>query len=84
MLRWLYGFRPGHICFCPFHGVTCKYEEVVVHMSWCEVFTGQVCDPVTEIILTRHGEATPLAVKGMADGEIGVVAITLFGEVWGL
>ena len=50
-------------------------------MSWCEVFTGQVCDPVTEIILTRHGEATPLAVKGMADGEIGVVAITVFGEV---
>ena len=55
-----------------------------MHMSRCKGFSSQVRKPVTELIVTRRDKADPLAVKGMAYGEIGVAAVTLFGEVWGL
>ena len=44
----------------------------------------QIRDPVTELILTRRDEATPLAVEGVANGKFGVAAVAVFGEVWGL
>ena len=44
----------------------------------------QIHDPVTEIIVTRRDEATPLAVEGVADQESGVAAVAVFGEVWGI
>ena len=44
----------------------------------------QIRDPVTELIVTRHDEATPLAIKGVTDQESGVAAFAEFGEVWGL
>ena len=53
-------------------------------MSWREVFSSQIRDPVTEIIMIRHDEATHLAVEGMTDKEGGVAAVTVFGEVWGI
>ena len=39
-------------------------------MNRCEGFSGQVRDPVTEIAVTRRDESAPLAVEGMAYGEI--------------
>ena len=53
-------------------------------MSGGESPARQIRDPVTELIVTRRDEATPLAVKGVADGKPGVAAATVFGEVWGL
>ena len=53
-------------------------------MSSCEGFSGQFCDPVMEIVVTRRDKAAPLAVEGIPYGEIGVEPVTLFQEVWGL
>ena len=44
----------------------------------------QIRDPVTELIVTRRDEATPLSVEGVADGEPGFAAVAVFGEVWGI
>ena len=53
-------------------------------LRWCKGFAGQFCNPITELIVKLCEEATPLAVEGMADEEIGVVAASVFGEVWGI
>ena len=39
-----------------------------MYVSRCEGFSGQVRDPVTEIVLTRRDEAALLAVEGMEYG----------------
>ena len=44
----------------------------------------QIRNPVTELIVTRCDEATPLAVEGVADVKPGVAAVAVFWEVWGL
>ena len=44
----------------------------------------QIRNHVTEIIVTRRDEATPLAVEGEADEKPGVAAVAVFGEVWGI
>ena len=44
----------------------------------------QICDLVTELIVTRLDEATPLAIKGVVYGESGIAAVAVFGEVRGL
>ena len=67
-----------------FTNATYEDEEVVTHVRMSEGFVVQVRDPVVELVVTHRDKATPLAVKGMAYGEIGVAAVTLFGEVWGL
>ena len=53
-------------------------------MSRCEGLAGQVCYPVTELIVTRRDEAALFTVKGVTDGKFGVTAITVRWEVWGL
>ena len=50
-------------------------------MSWSKGFPGQVCKPVTELIVMRRDKATPLVVEIMVDGEGGVAAIAGFREV---
>ena len=50
-------------------------------MSWCKGFSGQVRNPITELIVTLRDEAAPLVVDGMVDGEIGVAAVAVFREV---
>ena len=49
-----------------------------------ESFSGQVPDPVMELIVTLCDKAAPLSVKGMADGKIGVAAVAVMREVSGL
>ena len=48
-------------------------------MIWYKGFSGQVRDPVTELIVTRCDKAALLLVKGMADEEVGVAAVPVFG-----
>ena len=55
-----------------------------MRVSRCEIFAGQVCNPGTEIIVTRRDKATLLAVKGIAYGKIGVADVEVMGGVWGL
>ena len=53
-------------------------------MSRCEGLAGQVCYPVTELIVTRRDEAAFFTVKGVTDGELGLEAIAVCSEVRGL
>ena len=61
-----------------------KMRGVVAHISRCEGFTDQVCGLVMDLVVTLRDKAAPLAVKGVSYGEIGVAAIAVFGEVWGI
>ena len=51
-------------------------------MSWSKVFSGQVRDPVTDLIVTQRDEASPISVEGTANIEGGVVAVAEFRKVW--
>ena len=51
-------------------------------MSRCEGFSGQVHDPVMELVVTRRDKTALLAVEGMEYGESGVADVALMGEVW--
>ena len=42
-----------------------------------EKISNQIQDPVTEIVLKRHDKAVQLAVKGIEDGESGVVSVSV-------
>ena len=53
-------------------------------MSRCEGLAGQVCYPVTEIIVTRRDEAALFTVKGMTDCEPRLTPTTMRWEVWGI
>ena len=46
--------------------------------------SGQVYNPIPELIVTRRDKAAPLAVEGVENGKFGVAVVTLFGKVWGL
>ena len=72
------------LSFLPRHGATLVTEGVVTHVRWGESPARQIRDPVTELIVTRRDEATPLAVEGVADGEFGVAAVAMFREFWWL
>ena len=74
----------GGLGFRPRHGANLIYEGVVAYVRGSESHACQIRDPVTELIVTRRDEATPLEVEGVATGKPGVAAVTVFGEVWGL
>ena len=38
-------------------------------MRWSEGLAGQVCYPVTELVVTRRDKATLFTVKGVTDGK---------------
>ena len=48
-------------------------------MSRCEGFSGQVRDPVTELVVTRQDKSAPLEVEGISYGESGVAAVAILG-----
>ena len=66
------------------HRATSVYEGVVAYKRGGESPSSQIRDPVTDLIVTRRDEATPLAVEGVADEKPGVAAVAVFGEVWGI
>ena len=47
-----------------------------------ENFAVQVCDSVTELVVTRREKAAPLAVKVMAYVKSGVAGVSVMKEVW--
>ena len=53
-------------------------------MSRCEGLTGQVCYPITELIVTRREEAALFTVKDVTDCEPCLTPISMRREVWGL
>ena len=53
-------------------------------MRGSEVFSGQVCNPVLDLIMTRRADAAPLEVKEVENCKFVIAAITEFGEVWGV
>ena len=53
-------------------------------MRRSEGFSGQVCDPVPELVMTRRDKSAPLEIKGVENGKFGVASVTVFGEVSGL
>ena len=61
-----------------------KMRGVVVHVRRSEIFSSQVRNPVTELVVTRCDKAAPLIVKGLAYGKGSVAAVAVMREVWGL
>ena len=55
-----------------------------MHVRGIEGFSGQVCDPVLERIMTRRDKAALLTVDVVENFKFRVAAVTVFGEVWGL
>ena len=53
-------------------------------MNRGESFSGQVRDPVTELVVMRRDKAVTISVKCMANREIGVAAVAVMMEVWRL
>ena len=60
----------GGLGFRPRHGATLVNEGVIAYVRGGESPARQIRDPVTELIVTRRDEATPLAVEGVTDGEL--------------
>ena len=71
----------GRLGFRPLHGATLVYEGVVANMKGGECPARQIRDPVTELIVTRCDEATPLAFEGVAYIESGIAAVAVFWEI---
>ena len=69
----------GGLGFRPRHGATLVDEGVVAYVRGGESPTRQIRDPVTELIMTRRDEDTPLAVEGAKNGKFGVAAVAVFG-----
>ena len=46
-----------------------------------ESFSGQVCDPIPELIMTRRDKASPLTIEDVTNGGFCVAAVTLIGGV---
>ena len=74
----------GGLGFRPRHGATLVNEGVVAYVRGGESPARQIRNPVTELIVTRRDEATPLAIEGVADLESGVAAVAVFGGFWGI
>ena len=49
-----------------------------------EIFSSQVCDPVTKLVVTLRDKSFPLTVKGISDIEGGVAAVAVVREFWGI
>ena len=50
-----------------------------MHVGGGEGLASQICYPVTELVVTRHDEATLFAVKGVTDQELGLTPVALRG-----
>ena len=52
-------------------------------MRWSEGLAGQVCYPITELIVTRRDEAALFTVMGVTDGKPRLTPLVMGREVWG-
>ena len=53
-------------------------------MGGGEGLVGQVCYPVTELVVTRRDKAALFSVKGVTDRELSLTPVTVLGKVRGL
>ena len=53
-------------------------------MRWSEGLAGQVCYPVTELVVTRRDEAALFTVKGVTDGKPCLAPVSILRKVWGI
>ena len=53
-------------------------------MRSCEGLVGQVCYPVTGLIVKRRDKAALFTVKGVTDGEPRLTPVEMRWDVWGL
>ena len=77
-------FGPGRLCLRLLHGTTCKDEGFVVHVRGGDRFAGQIRIPFMEFSMTHCDEATPLTIEGVANRKVGIAAVTVMGDIWGL
>ena len=74
-------YGPSRLSLWHIHDATFEDEGVVVHVRGGEVFAGQVCNSVPDLVMTRPYEAAHLAFEGMITGEFGIAAVTVIAEV---
>ena len=60
-------YGPGWFFLWPLHCTTCEDEWFVLHMRGGEFLADQVCDPVSELVMTFRDKAAPHTIKGVAD-----------------
>ena len=60
------------------------HDGVIVHMRGGGVFSCQTSDPITELVVTSHDDATLLTIQGKEGRKFGVEAIAVRREVWGI
>ena len=53
-------------------------------MRGSESFAGQVRDPITELVMTHRDEAASFTIEGLTNRKVGVAAIAVMGELWGI
>ena len=53
-------------------------------MGGIEGLAGQVCYPVTDLVVTLRDEAALLAVKCVTDRKMRLSLVAVLGKVWGL
>ena len=76
-------YGPVRLFLWTLHGATCEDEGVVVHMRGGELFSGQVRDPVMELVMTRRDQVAPLTIKGVEFRKFSVLAVTVMGRYGG-
>ena len=74
----------GGLSFRPRHGATLVNEGVVAYVRGGEGPARQIRDPVTELIMTRRDKDTPLAVEGVANGNLVLQPSQCLGRSGGL
>ena len=53
-------------------------------MRWSEGLAGQVCYPVTELVVRRRDEAALFTVNGVTDGKPRLTPFAILRNVWGI
>ena len=75
---------PGSRSLRPIHGAIWIDEGVVAHVWGGESFACQFCYPVKDLIVMRRDKAALFTVKGVTYQKLGLAAVAVCREVWGL
>ena len=62
-------------------GATCENFGVVTHVHGVEIFIYKVSDPITDLIVAHHDEASLISVKGVANQECCPTAVVMGQQV---
>ena len=53
-----------------------------MHLGGHVGLSGQVCDPTTQLFMTRCDNADLLSVEGVSDAKADTTSVTVAGQVW--